>query len=452
MKKTLLSDMLTLSNTLTDREEKFLPQNSENVTMYVCGITPYDYAHIGHGRCYVFFDVLYRVLKFFDYNVVYCRNFTDIDDKLINRAEKELNNNLLYKDIAERFIETFRQDMAALNCLVPDYEPKVTAHIPEIINFIQGLINSGKAYVADGDVYFDISSFPEYGKLSKRNINDLCVGARVEIRQDKQNPLDFALWKKAVSGPGWDSPWGYGRPGWHIECSTLADIYLGKTIDIHGGGMDLIFPHHENEIAQSEGLHNKQFACYWVHNAFVRIDKEKMSKSLGNFVTLRDICTKFNPMVVRYYFLIHHYRNPLDFSIEDIESAAKSYQRLCKFFAQISMENMEEICLDQLPIIQSLVQALCENINIAKFFGIIFDNLKQLQDDPIQAGLTNILLKQVLGLNMEPLPEQEVLLTPEIQELIDKREDARKQKDWKQADALRDQLRALGFDVQDKKI
>jgi cysteinyl-tRNA synthetase len=325
---------ILLYNTLGRQLEFFKP--AHEVKMYVCGITPYDYAHLGHGRCYVTFDLLYRVLRFLGHSVTYCRNFTDIDDKLINRADKELNDPTQYLVIANTYIESFHNDMKMLNCISPTYEPRVTTHIVPIIEFIQGLIAEEKAYVTIlGDVYFRISSFKEYGKLSQRSIADLKAGARVAVREDKEDPLDFALWKFSDEPPGWESPWGFGRPGWHIECSAMAQQYLGTTIDIHGGGMDLIFPHHENEIAQSEGLSGKPFSRFWVHNAFVRVNEEKMSKSLGNFLTLRDAYTKFHPMVLRYYYLIHHYRNPLDFSAEDIESAAISYRRLCSLLESI---------------------------------------------------------------------------------------------------------------------
>lgn len=452
MKKSSILVNLTLTNTLTSKKEIFNSIDPDRVTMYVCGITPYDFPHIGHGRCYVTFDVLYRLLTLLGYQVDYCRNFTDIEDKLISRAEKELNDPNKYKEIAARFIDIFHENMATLNCITPKIEPRVTDHIAQIIKFIQGLIDKNKAYVVNGDVYFSIKSFPTYGKLSKRNLSDLQSGARVEIREEKEDPLDFALWKKSDEEPYWQSPWGLGRPGWAIECSVMANQYLGDTLDIHAGGMDLIFPHHENEIAQSEALHDKTFANYWLHNAFVRINTEKMSKSLGNFITIKELCERFNPMVVRYYFLIHHYRSPLDFSYEDVEVASKSYQRLCKFFEPYKLENFEDLCLEEVPLIKQLVQALCDDLNISKFFGLIFENLKSLETDLLQAGLTKALLQQVLGLKMEPLPVSQVVITPEIQDLITQREEARINKNWSKADELRDKLKALGYEVQDKKL
>ncbi|MBA2307201.1 cysteine--tRNA ligase [Candidatus Dependentiae bacterium] len=450
MKKTIDIPFLTLFNTLTDKQEKFSAQGS-SVSLYACGITPYDYAHLGHGRCYVTFDVIYRLLKFLGYTVVYCRNFTDIDDKLIRRADKEYNDPEQYLRIAQRFIETFLEDMKALGCLSPDFEPRVTLHIPEIIAFIEGLVTLEKAYVTPlGDVYYSIESFPDYGKLSKRTPDELKVGARISVRGDKRNPADFALWKAADEAPGWDSPWGFGRPGWHIECSAMSKAYLGDNIDIHAGGMDLIFPHHENEIAQSEGLHDKQFARYWVHNAFVRLNEEKMSKSLGNFFTLRDIFEHYDPMVIRYYYVTHHYRNPLDFKEDDLRGAVKSYQRLCRFFARIPTASLEELHKNVSPLVESLIAALCDDINGAKFFGILFDNLSQ--EGLNEASLVKGVLVHLLGLTMEPSTKDEVVITPEIECLLTEREEARKDKDWKKADEIREKLRLLGVEFQDKKL
>lgn len=451
MKKNYEKFKLMLSNTLTNQREHFIPINFDQVKMYVCGITPYDYPHIGHGRCYVTFDVLFRLLKFLEYKVVYCRNFTDIDDKLIIRAQRERNNPQDFNLIAQEYIAIFNEDMKNLNCLSPDFEPRVTGTINQIITFIQGLIDKNKAYVSDGDVYFSIDNFKDYGKLSKRDLDELKIGARVEVRQDKVNPLDFALWKKSDQAPGWDSPWSFGRPGWHIECSAMAKEFLGESIDIHGGGMDLIFPHHENEIAQSEALSGKKFSNFWMHIAFVRINQEKMSKSLGNFITLRDICNKFNPQLVRYYYLIHHYRNPLDFSYEDIEAASKSYQKLAKFFDNYQSKVISQSDLDNI-LINSLIEALCDDINIAKFFGIIFENLKYLESNEEQAQQVKFLIQEILGLQLKPIEAPEVIITSQIKELLEKREQARLEKNWQLADKIRDQLKELGIDAHDKKI
>src|SRR3989304_813986 len=331
--------MIKITNTLSGTKEAFKSREPGKVRLYVCGVTPYDNAHIGHGRVYVTFDMLYRLLHYLDYEVTYCRNFTDIDDKLLNKAEAAFGDRLRYKEIADSYIKSYTEDMRKLNTLPPDYEPRVTENIDAIIAFIQGLIGARKAYVANGDVYFHIQAFPDYGKLSKQKLDELRAGARVEVSELKKDPLDFALWKSEPEGQFWKSPWGYGRPGWHIECSALAATYLGKHIDIHAGGMDLIFPHHENEIAQSEGRYGAPFSKYWMHNAFVRVDKEKMSKSLGNFFTLQDVFKNIDPMVIRYYYITHHYRAPLDFSFDDIAAVQKSYQRLCKLFSTSTIKS-----------------------------------------------------------------------------------------------------------------
>lgn len=439
---------VTLYNTLGRRQHP-LGGDTSSVTMYVCGVTPYDYAHLGHGRCYVTFDLLYRVLTFLGYRVTYCRNFTDIDDKLINRADKELNDPAAYLVLANKYIESFHEDMKMLACIAPHYEPRVTTHIQAIISFIEGLIKKGKAYATEeGDVYYRIAGFQDYGKLSQRSLDELQSGARVAVRADKQDPLDFALWKSAEAEPGWESPWGFGRPGWHIECSAMAGEYLGETIDIHGGGMDLIFPHHENEIAQSEGLHDKEFARIWVHNAFVRVNQEKMSKSLGNFLTLRDAYTTFSPMVLRYYYLIHHYRNPLDFTQEDVEAAGKSYQKLCIALASVKPAARDEIIATDNELIQAIMYALCDDLNVAKAMGRIFESIKDM--GPNEMSLLKGLLIEVFGLSLVP-EKKEILMTPEIEALLQARQEARLNKDWATADALRAQLQELGYDVQDTK-
>lgn len=444
--------MLKITNTLSGKKEVFKSLEPNVVRLYVCGVTPYDYAHVGHGRVYVVFDVLYRLLKFLGYNVIYVRNFTDVDDKLINRAQKELGDPLKFNQIAQKYIEAFHQDMKALNCLPPNYEPRVTEVIPEIITFVEGLIKKGKAYQVDGDVYFSIQSFPEYTKLSKQKLEDLRAGARVEIEKRKKDPLDFALWKSEKEGTFWKSPWGYGRPGWHIECSAMAKKFLGDRIDIHGGGMDLIFPHHENEIAQTEALTGQPFANYWMHNAFVRIDKEKMSKSLGNFFTLKDVFKQFDPMVVRFLYLNHYYRAPLDFSMTDLEVAQKTYQKLCKFFAQNECEKLSDKEISENNIVKQMLDFLYDDLNTTGMLGVIFSNLDQMEKNKSDCCAVKQFLQKVLGLTLQPLPEKKVKITSEIQKLIDEREKARKKKDWASADKIRDQLRELGYDVQDEKL
>jgi len=448
----MIDHKLFLTNTLSRKKEEFKPLVPGKVSMYVCGVTPYDDAHIGHGRCYVMFDVMYRLLKFLGYQVKYARNFTDIDDKLLNKAEKELGDRLRYKEVAEKYMRSFTADMKALNCLSPDYEPRATQTISEMLDLIQKLIEKGHAYEVDGDVYYSVRSFPEYGKLSKRQLDDLQVGARVEINDKKRDPLDFALWKAEPEGTFWKSPWGFGRPGWHIECSAMASTLLSPHIDIHGGGMDLIFPHHENEIAQTEGVYGPNFANYWLHNAFVRINKEKMSKSLGNFFTISDVFKEFDPMVIRFYYLNHNYNIPLDFSQEGLQAAEKSYKRLVKIFDTVSGENVSREAVLQDAIVQKMLFFLCDDFNTAGAFGVLFENLDALKNNPQAAVEVKNFIGTVLGLTLAPLVEKEVLVTPEIQVLIDQREVARNAKDWVTADKIRDQLRDLGFELKDKKL
>lgn len=445
--------MLALTNTLLGKKELAQFQQGP-LKLYVCGITPYDYAHIGHGRCYITFDILYRVLMAMGHDVTYCRNFTDIDDKLLNRAQNECNNIECYTDFAEKFIKAFHEDIDSLQCKRPNFEPRVTHHIPQIIDFIQGLIDNGHAYEATGDVYFDINSYPDYGKLSKRNLDDMVAGSRVAVREEKRNPLDFALWKKSFDAVGWESPWSYGRPGWHIECSVLAKTYLGETIDIHGGGMDLIFPHHENELAQSEALHGCVFAKCWVHNAFVRINQEKMSKSLGNFFTLRDVFAKYDPMVLRYMVVSHHYRSPLDFSWEDLDVAEKSYRRLVRIFEECRQRDDTIPLLAEfagLPIAQKILDFLYDDLNTPGALGVVFEHAHELHSNERERDAVQKILIGLFGLALRPLPEKTIEITPEIQKLIDQRIAARAAKDWARSDALRDELKALGYEVKDTK-
>jgi cysteinyl-tRNA synthetase len=440
-----------LTNTLTGKKEVFIHDSATPVRMYVCGITPYDYAHIGHGRCYVTFDILYRLLQALDYRVVYCRNFTDIDDKILARSSKEFGDEFHFKEIAQRFIAAYHEDMTKLNCLSPTYEPCVTDNIPAIVSFIEQLIETKHAYVVDGDVYFSIDSFPAYGKLSKRDLDDLRAGARVAVSKIKKNPLDFALWKGEAEGTFWKSPWGYGRPGWHIECSALAATYLGNPVDIHGGGMDLIFPHHENEIAQSESIF-PVFVKIWMHNAFVRIDQEKMSKSLGNFVTLKDLFTNYDPMVVRFLFLQHHYRSPLDFSYQDLDVAQKTYQRLCKIFHTEDTQAYREDVADKSDqIAQKMFAFVADDLNTPGMLGVLFENITTLMSNQQERESVATFLREIVGLTLIPLAEKTITITPEIETLMAEREEARIMKDWTRADVLRNKLRSLGVEIQDKK-
>ncbi len=313
-------------NTLSLSKERFKPINEDKVLMYVCGITAYDLSHIGHARAYITFDIIYRFLKNVGYNVIYVRNFTDIDDKIIKKANEEKKTT---EAVSSKYIDEYHKDMDALSVLSPSYEPKATETIPEMIEVASKLIDKGNAYEINGDVFFRVNSFKDYGKLSHKNIDELIAGSRIPINEEKENFLDFALWKKSKEGePSWDSPWGKGRPGWHIECSAMSMKFLGESIDIHGGGSDLIFPHHENEIAQSESYTGKNFVNYWIHNGFVNINSEKMSKSLKNFITVRDVLEKFHPESLRLFFMFTHYRSFIDFSYEGIESARQSLLRL----------------------------------------------------------------------------------------------------------------------------
>ncbi len=317
--------MIKLYNTLSGKKEEFVPIHPGKMTMYACGVTVYDFSHLGHARGAVAFDLIQRYFRRKGFDVTYVRNFTDVDDKIINRAKEE---GITASEVAHKYIVAYQEDMKRLGVGRPDLEPKATEHIAEMIEVIEGLVAKGHAYVIDGDVYFRVASFKEYGKLSKRNLDDLKAGARVEVDERKIDPLDFALWKKSKPDePVWDSPWGPGRPGWHIECTAMGFKHLGQTFDIHAGGKDLIFPHHENEIAQSEAYSGKTFVNYWLHNGFVNINQEKMSKSLGNFFTIRDILNQYDAEVVRLFLLSTHYRSPIDFSDANLKDARAGIDR-----------------------------------------------------------------------------------------------------------------------------
>ncbi|MCD6525384.1 MAG: cysteine--tRNA ligase [Desulfuromonas sp.] len=310
---------LRVYNTLNGGKEPFEPLVPGKVGMYVCGVTVYDYCHIGHARANIVFDIIYRYLQYSGYEVTYVRNYTDVDDKIINRANER---GISSQQLSEEFIQAFDEDMARLGLQLPTVQPKATEHIPHIIALVEKLIANGKAYESEGDVYFAVESFDDYLKLSKRNLEEMQAGARIAPGEKKRNPMDFALWKAAKPGePSWESPWGQGRPGWHIECSAMGMEYLGESFDIHGGGKDLIFPHHENEIAQSEAATGKPFVKYWLHNGFVNVNQEKMSKSLGNFFTIRDILQSYDPEIVRFFILSAHYRSPIDFSDQNLKEA-----------------------------------------------------------------------------------------------------------------------------------
>ncbi|MEO2068681.1 MAG: cysteine--tRNA ligase [Desulfurobacteriaceae bacterium] len=461
--------MIKVFNTLTQQKEEFKPLKENVVKMYVCGPTVYDHAHIGHARSAIVFDVIRRWLEHKGYNVVYVRNYTDIDDKIIKRSKEE---GISWDKVAEKYIKSYEEDMRALNVKEPTFKPRVSKHIKEIIELIQGLIEKGYAYEAEGDVYFSVEKFPQYGKLSKRKTEELIAGARIEPGEKKKNPLDFALWKKSKEGePGWESPWGIGRPGWHIECSAMAMKYLGKTIDIHGGGLDLIFPHHENEIAQSESFTGKTFAKYWVHNGFVMVNKEKMSKSLGNFFTVKDILEKFSPDTLRLFLLSTHYRSPIDFSFERLEEAERSLKRLLNFIESkkiienlpVKEDDTETINLDDFK--KDFEEAMDDDFNTAKALGILFELVKEinlLKDKAIRENQISKSLKEaltnainfvkealkILGFRLEE--EKEKGLEDElIKILIDVRSELRKRKTFDLADLIRDRLKELGIILED---
>lgn len=434
---------LQFTNSLTRKKESFTPKQPPHIGMYICGITPYDHAHLGHARCYVTFDVLARFLTFLNYQVTYVRNYTDIDDKIIVKAEQTGQS---IEQVATTFINSYQEDMATLNCKPPQIEPRVTTHIPEIISFIEDLIKSGHAYVVGGDVYFDITTFATYGNLSGKNLPDLIAGSRVAVNTTKRNPGDFALWKCAPEGQFWQSPWGYGRPGWHIECSAMVKKHLGDTVDIHGGGMDLLFPHHENERAQSESLTGKPLSHLWLHNAFININKEKMSKSLGNAINLKQLFTTIDPMVLRFYFLQHHYRTPLDFDISEFDGIKTAYKKLCSLRDVSMPENVQH----DSPITNAVIQALQDDLNTPKAIGIIFEHMQSIKQNTVLCSKVVYILQNIFGLTLESATISHKI-TPEIAHLLQEREIARKNKEWARADALRDELTKLGYQVQDKK-
>jgi len=463
--------MLTLHNSLTRKKEVFSPIVPGQVRMYVCGMTVYDYCHLGHARVLVVFDMVTRWLRSSGYQVTYVRNITDIDDKIIKRAQ---DNGEPYTALTDRFIAAMHEDSAALGVLPPDHEPRATEYVGNMLNMIQTLIERGHAYAAaNGDVYYAVQSFAHYGQLSGKSLEDLRAGERVEVDPSKRDPMDFVLWKAAKPGePSWPSPWGAGRPGWHIECSAMGSDLLGKHFDIHGGGQDLQFPHHENEIAQSEGAHDCKFVNYWLHNGFVRVDDEKMSKSLGNFFTIREVLQKYDAEVVRFFILRAHYRSPLNYSDQHLDDAKAALTRL-----YTSLRGMEvpdtEIDWSEGHAAR-FKAAMDDDFNTPEALAVLFDLAGELNRsrDPAPAGLLKA-LGAVLGLLEDPdrffqgpriVHESSGALvagsaavagigtiTPKerIQTLIDERLDARKAKDFKRADAIRDELKAAGVILED---
>jgi cysteinyl-tRNA synthetase len=434
--------MLQVYNTLSRTKEPFKPHEPNKVKMYVCGVTVYDYCHLGHARAYIVFDMIRRYLEYRKYAVTYIQNFTDIDDKIIRRANETKTS---YLDVTEKFIAEYYQDFDALGIKRADMYPKATEHIGEIIAVIEALIAKGKAYAVQGDVYYDVSTFPEYGKLSGRKLDDNEAGARVAVDDIKKNPLDFALWKSAKPDePSWDSPWGKGRPGWHIECSAMSMKHLGETFDIHGGGQDLVFPHHENEIAQSEGATGKPYVKYWLHNGFVNIDNAKMSKSLGNFFTIRDILKKYDPEVLRFFVLTTHYRSPINFSEEQLIEAKKGLEKL---YVAI-YENKEEKNDSLQNYADEFVKYMDDDFNSAGAIGVLFTLATHANREKSSAAAA--LLKQLGGvLGLLQAEKKTESLDAEIETLIEQRIQAKKNKDFATADKIRNDLLERGIALKD---
>jgi cysteinyl-tRNA synthetase len=482
---------LRVYNTLSGSKEEFIPLEPGKVKMYVCGVTVYDNCHIGHARANVAFDAIYRYLRYAGYEVTYVRNYTDIDDKIINRANKE---GVPFTVISERYIKSFDEDMARLGLALPTHQPKATEHVDDIIDLVQRLIDRGYAYPADGDVYFCVEKFPDYLKLSKRNLEEMQAGARIEVDERKRHPMDFALWKGAKPGePFWESPWGQGRPGWHIECSAMGLRLLGETFDIHGGGKDLIFPHHENEIAQSEAASGKPFVRYWLHNGFVNINSEKMSKSLGNFFTIREVLDRYDQEVLRFFLLSAHYRSPIDFCDQNLAEAEAGLERIYKALlgldeflvgvtvtpgAVVVRDGMNEVegeLYDRVVAFDARFrEAMNDDFNTALAIANTFDLVRcvnrvlaeksgqseQLSALAAAARTVVTSIAQVLGVFLsEPAAYLERINTrkaadlaisaDEIEQLLVERAAARKAKDYKRGDEIRDLLLAKNIELLD---
>ncbi len=454
--------MLVVYNSLNKQKETFKPIDPENVRLYVCGMTVYDFCHIGHARVLVVFDVIYRYLCqiYGAEHVTYVRNITDIDDKIIQRANENKEG---FSDLTRRFIEAMHEDAAALGVLPPNQEPCATGHMSQIIEMIETLIKNGKAYAADnGDVYYAINHFADYGQLSGKKLEDLRAGERVEVDPAKKDPLDFVLWKAAKPDePNWPSPWGDGRPGWHIECSAMSTHCLGNHFDIHGGGMDLQFPHHENEIAQSEGATGEKFVNVWLHNGFVRVDEEKMSKSLGNFFTIREVVKQYAPEVIRYFILTSHYRSPLNYSEANLNNAKAALTTLytaLKEMESIVAENNKGAAVDK------FYKAMDDDFNTPEALSALFDLAKDINrfrktelPKAEQAAASLKFLAAQLGL-LQQVPDaflkagqskQGGLTDEDIENLIQQRNDARCNKDWAESDRIRDKLKEQGIILED---
>lgn len=449
--------MLKIYNSITRQKQEFKPITPGKIGMYVCGVTIYDLCHIGHGRTFVSFDMIVRYLRYAGYEVNFQRNITDVDDKIIKRANE---NNESCEALTERLIGEMHQDFDALNMLRPDFEPRATLHIAEIIDMVELLLARGHAYVAsDGDVLFSVASYPDYGRLSGQNLDQLQAGARVEVDETKQNPMDFVLWKMSKPGdPTWESPWGPGRPGWHIECSAMNSKHLGLHFDIHGGGSDLQFPHHENEIAQSCCAHDTPYVNYWMHTGMVMVDREKMSKSLGNFFTIRDVLGHYDAETVRYFLLSGHYRSQLNYSEDNLKQARSALERL---YTAIKDVDLTVAAAPAEEFVAKFKAAMDDDFNTPEAYSVLFDMVREINrlklTDMAQASALAVTLKQladVLGLlSQEPEAffqgggsDDEVA---EIEALIVERNRARTEKDWAAADVARNRLNELGVELED---
>lgn len=455
---------MRIFNTMSKTKEEFVPVDENEVRIYACGPTVYNFIHIGNARPLCVFDVLRRYLEYRGYNVKFVQNFTDIDDKIINRANEE---GITFEEVSKKYIEEFWTDAHGLNFKDATIHPKATENIDEIIDIIKSLENKGYAYAVNGDVYFRTLKFKEYGKLSHQPIEDLVSGARIAVGDIKENPLDFALWKGAKEGePYWESPWGKGRPGWHIECSAMNRKYLGKTIDIHCGGQDLIFPHHENEIAQSECANGCSFSKYWMHNGYINVDNVKMSKSLGNFKTVREIANAYGYEVIRYFLISAHYRTPINYNLEIVEQCKASLERLytCRESLDFAIKNaVDETSSDDEKMIsefserrKQFIDAMDDDLNTADGISALFDLTKDINTKILDKSVSKAVcefaaklfdeLSNVLGLLYN---RKENDLDSEIEALIEERQEARKNKDWATADRIRDELKARGIILKD---
>lgn len=459
---------MKLYNTLSRQYEEFKPLEPGKVSMYACGPTVYNYIHVGNARPIILFDVLRRYLEYRGYQVTFVQNFTDVDDKIIRRAGEE---GISSAEVAEKYIAEYRKDAAGLGVREATVHPKATENIPQIIDLVQTLIEKGYAYPSGGDVYYRTAKFREYGKLSHQPLEDLQAGARIDVSEQKENPMDFALWKAAKPGePAWDSPWGPGRPGWHIECSAMSNRYLGKTIDIHCGGQDLIFPHHENEIAQSEAANGCQFVHYWLHNGFISINNQKMSKSLNNFFTVREAAEAYGYGTLRMFMLSAHYRSPLNYSEEALNQAKGALQRLTnardnlEFLAangtDASLTDEEEAFLASLdPYREKFIAAMDDDFNTADAVSAMFELVRDVNTATGKDGCSKALaracldrfleLDSVLGLLYKQ--EEKDDLAEWVEDLIRQRQEARKVKNWAEADRIRDELKEKGILLEDTK-